>query len=351
MDSSPNTSRPPPKNNTYSHQSHQSHQSHLPIHSPKNICSKEGLHGSSGSAWGGLVSPKADKVWRPSCWAPFKATHVPSWSDFLGGRRQQRWYGIPPPWTSVGAIQFGGDAVGTRHGKVYVFVVASLCVDVAGLQLSSQKAKSKSRKPETLYQLFAVVAAYALHGCHRYIHESPWRCPRCLGRHPSRPLHLTKGFRATTTATSTRTTTRTWTHTNHMLIVDMCWSHKNIFDHMLNSRRPLPPVILWTQLSKTRGLSRALLPQHDRFPQLPTTWAAFWGCRQHHPRCRQGALLRYPFLVLTDRNALEAFRISTKPKRRQKTNISYIHSNYSLLYVQYLSSAAYLYFLNMSNMS
>ena len=80
-------------------------------------------------------------------------------------------YGIPPPWTSVDTIW--GDAVGTRHRKVYVFVVASLCVDVAGLHLSSQKAKSKSRKPETLYQLFAVVAAYALHDCHRYIHESP----------------------------------------------------------------------------------------------------------------------------------------------------------------------------------
>ena len=91
----------------------------------------------------------------------------------FGGKAATKMVWYPPAVDLCGWDTIWGDAVGTRHRKVYVFVVASLCVDVAGLHLRSQNAKSKSRKPETLYQLFAVVAAYALHGCHRYIHESP----------------------------------------------------------------------------------------------------------------------------------------------------------------------------------
>ena len=125
---------------------------------------------------------------------------------------------------------------------------------------------------------------------------------------------------------------RTTTNTNHMLI---CVDHIRIFDHMLKSRRPSPPVVPWTQLSMTRDLSPALLPQHGRFPQLPTTWAAFWGCRQHHPRCRQGALLRYPFLCWQKRiGGLQNFN-KAQTKAKNKYVLLYIHSNYYCMFIIY----------------
>lgn len=161
MDSSPQTLRLPPKNKTYSQQSHQSHQPIFQSTRQRTFAPRKGCTAPTvlrGAAWFHPRRTRSDALVA----GHRSRQHMYPPGDIFGGKAATKgktvWY---PPADFCECDTIWGDAVDTQHGKVYVFVVASLCMDVAGLHRAKrQKARVENQKHYinlyiNYYQLFA----------------------------------------------------------------------------------------------------------------------------------------------------------------------------------------------------